>query len=142
MIFAKSAYFLTILIKIENNREKGPVTWRALICRYLFARIRYSGRQILSATDGRDLFFWSSPVRRPAAMSAARAAASGGVPAVYGGSESADKMRRTSAILLVSSMETFPPSCGNCGRTEAMNGRATPATDCSCYGEDRRGKRG
>jgi hypothetical protein len=122
MILAKSAYFLTIIIKIENNREKGPTTWRALIRRYLFARIGYSGRQILVAMDGRDLFFWSSPVRRPTAMSAARAAASGGVPAVHCGSKAADEVRQTSANLVVSSTATLPFSCGGCGRTEAVNG--------------------
>jgi hypothetical protein len=121
MNFAKSAYFLTILIKIENNREKGPATWRALIHRYLFARIWYSGLQILIAMDGRDLFFWSSPVKRPAAMSAARAATSGGVPAVHCGSEAVDEVRQRSANLVVSSMAALPFSCGGCGRTEAVN---------------------
>jgi hypothetical protein len=83
MNFTKFAYFVTILNKIEINREKGFATWRALIRRYLFARIRSSGRQILITMDGRDLFSWSSLVRRLAAMSATRAAASGGVLAVH-----------------------------------------------------------
>jgi hypothetical protein len=61
-------------------------------------------------------------VRRPAAMSAARAAASGGVPAVHCGSKAVDEVRRTSTILVVSSMATFPSSRGGCGRTEAVNG--------------------
>jgi hypothetical protein len=61
MNFTKSAHFLTILNKIENNKEKGFATWRALIRRYLFAWIRSSGRQIPIVVDGRDLFSWSSP---------------------------------------------------------------------------------
>jgi hypothetical protein len=55
-------------------------------------------------------------------MSVTRAAASGGVPAVHYGSDVVDEVRRTSEILVVSSMVTLPSSCGGCGRTEAVNG--------------------
>jgi hypothetical protein len=71
--------------------------------------------------DGQDLFFWSSSVRWPAAMSTAQAAASGGVPVVQCGSEVADEVRRRSVNLVVFPMSVLPFFCGGCGRTDAVN---------------------
>jgi hypothetical protein len=57
--------------------------------------------------DGQDLFTGSSEVRRMAARPAARLAASGGGPMVYGCVEAVDKVQGTAVISWVSSAASF-----------------------------------